>query len=176
MQPRRRRQFSLAMLVLLMAVVGVVCSFFSRSQVRLQFEVAGIAVQSDPLSGLDYLVAEIRIKNTGPEAIWWQDSGNYGAVAKVNGTWQTVGFSIVDPAPRYRRLGRGEQAQLLIPLAEEDATAIKVAVTVATARYIRAKPVMFWSGELPVDVQSKKTRGRGEGRRPRKKRGQVHIP
>jgi len=65
-----------------------------------------------------------------------------------------AGFSVTDPAPTYVRLGPGAATRLELPLFDEAATAIKVAVTVATGRTWLSKTVQIWSDELSLDCDA----------------------
>jgi hypothetical protein len=131
-----RLQFSILSLLLLCILVAAIAYLFKPGSVAVSFAWERTIQEQDPeQNGRLVDVANLRIKNTSRDAVWYEGAPGkptYYCSTLSKGSWGVYGWS-VQPCPTSRLIA-GEEFQLHVPIGN-DVTAIKFSIHVTSCWY-----------------------------------------
>ena len=145
---RRRLQFTVRLLLLLMVVVAVGGYWLRPRYVNVEYTIAGFVEETDPVSQEPYLAARVRVRNRAPNAIWYVGSNEGHPMFHSEQTpsrWPDGWHDFY--AADWFILPRGNSFVLTVPLCDE-ASRMKLCLEFATRRH--GDPQCVWSEEFAI--------------------------
>ena len=146
---RRKLQFSLLSLLILMTLVALLAAWLRPRYVNVQVTFVGLRPAREHLTDELYTAAIIRVTNRSSNALWCHGSGTFGMSQKVDNRWLSGGYA--QSPETLVKLRQGESLTLHVPL-YEDAEALIIGMNFFTKP--GGESVEVWSKEFSIDPAS----------------------